>query len=79
MLSQTKIVKYAETWSGIKNQIKAISSGELGEYGKDYMKIKFNSDDDLPVNKQLKFINLTIIVRAVFEENGSYYPQILLD
>ena len=43
------------------------------------MKIKFNSDDDLPLNKQLKFINLTIIVRTVFEEYGKYYPQIFLD
>ena len=43
------------------------------------MKIKFNSDDDLPFNKQLKFINLTIIVRTVFEEDGKYYPQIFLD
>ena len=39
------------------------------------MKIKFNSDDDLPLNKQLKFINLTIIV----EEYDQYYPQIFLD
>ena len=70
--------KYAEIWSGINKQIKAINSGESGEYGNDYIKIKFNSDDDLPLNKQLKFINLTMIVRSVFEENGSLYPQILL-
>ena len=43
------------------------------------MKIKFSSNDDLPLNKQLKFINLTIIVRSVFEENGSLYPQLFLD
>ena len=43
------------------------------------MKRKFNSDDDLPLNEQLKFINLTIIVRTVFEEDGKYYPQIFLD
>ena len=43
------------------------------------MKIKFNSDDGLPLNKQVKFINLTIIVTDVFEENGKYYPQIFLD
>ena len=35
--------KYAEIWSGIKDQIKAMNNGKLGEYGKDYMKIKFNS------------------------------------
>ena len=58
--------------------MKAMNNSKLGEYGKDYMKIKFNSDDDMPLNKQLKFINLTIIVRTVFEEDGKYYPQIFL-
>ena len=36
------------------------------------MKIKFNSYDDLPLNKSLKLYNLTIIVRSVFEEDGKY-------
>ena len=71
--------KYGEIWSGIKNKIKAINSGKSAEYGKYYVKIKFSSDDDLPLNKQLKFLNLTIIVRSVFEDNGKYYPQIFLD
>ena len=43
------------------------------------MKIKFNSDDDLPLNKILKLHMLAIIVRSVFEEDGKYYPQIFLD
>ena len=43
------------------------------------MKIKFNSDNDLPLNKILKLHNLMIIVRSVFEEDGIYYPQIFLD
>ena len=43
------------------------------------MKIKFNSDNEFPWNKQLKFINLTIIVRTGFEVDGKYYPQIFLD
>ena len=43
------------------------------------MKIKFNRNYDLPLNKQLKFLNLTIIVRNVFEEDGKYYPQTFLD
>ena len=71
--------KYAEICRGIKDQIKAMNNGKSGEYGKDYMKIKFNSEDDLPLNKQLKFINLTIIVRIIFEEDGEYSPQIFLD
>ena len=43
------------------------------------MKIKFNSDADLPVNKQLKFLSITIIVRTVFEEDGKYYSKMFLD
>ena len=36
------------------------------EYKKDYMRIRFNSDDDLPLNKIVKLRMLTIIVRSVF-------------
>ena len=43
------------------------------------MKIKFNSDDDLPLNKPLKFHEMTIIIRSVFEEGGKLYPQFFLD
>ena len=43
------------------------------------MKIKLNSDDELPLNKMLKLHMLTIIVRSVFEEDGNHYPKIFLD
>ena len=49
------------------------------DYEKDYMKIKFNSDDDLPLNKSLKFTLMTISIRCIFEENGKLYPQVFLD
>ena len=42
------------------------------------MKFKFNSDDDLPLNNQLKFYNMTITIRSVFEEDGKRYPQVFL-
>ena len=71
--------KYAEVWSGIKDQIEKISNGKLEEYEGDYIKIKFNSDDNLPLDKQLKFLGETIIVRRAFEEDGKYYPQVFLD
>ena len=70
--------KYTEIWDGIKRLIKKLN-GKPSEYGIDFMKIKFNSDDNLPLNKKLKLHNLTIIVRAVFEENDKYYPQIFLE
>ena len=46
---------------------------------KDYMKIKFNSADDLPLNKPLKFHNMTITITSVFEENGKLYVQTSVD
>ena len=49
------------------------------EYRKDFVKINFNSDDKLPLNKTLKLHNLTVIVRSVFEKDGGkYYPQVSL-
>ena len=71
--------KYADVWGGIKNKIKAINGGEENDYGKDYIKIKFNSDDELPLNKPLKFHAMTIIIRSVFEEDGKLYTQHSLD
>ena len=51
----------------------------MGGYGRDFIKIKFNSDDNLLLNKTLKFHNMTVIVRSVFEEDGKYHPQVFLD
>ena len=43
------------------------------------MKIKFNSDDNIPLNKPLKFHNMTVTIRCVFTEGGKLYPQVFLD
>ena len=71
--------KYTKLWDEIKYHIQTINSVKSGEYEKDYMRIKFNSDDDLPLNKILTLHMLTIIVRSAFEEDDKYYPQIFLD
>ena len=42
------------------------------------MKIKFNSYENLPLNKILKLHSMTIIIRSVFQEDGKYYPQVFL-
>ena len=65
--------------SGIKSCIEKINNNRSRKYEKDYTKIKFNSDDKLPLNKQLKFLSVTIVIRSVFEEDGKYYPQAFLD
>ena len=59
--------KYTELWDGIKSLIEKINN-KPGKYGKDYMKIKFNSDNNWPLNKLLTLHMLTVIVRSVFQE-----------
>ena len=70
--------KYNDVFNGIRDKITEVNSNEC-DYEKDYTKIKFNSDDDLPLNKSLKFTLMTITIRCVFEEDGKLYPQVFLD
>ena len=49
------------------------------DYDEQYMKIKFNSDDELPLNKTIESPTITIAVRAVFQENNKNYPQVSFD
>ena len=71
--------KYAHVWDGNRYKIKTINGGKEYDYRKDYMKIKFGFDDDLPLNKPLKFLAMTIFIRSVFEEDGKLYPQVFLN
>ena len=75
--------KYTELRDKIKNLIQCNSIEKINdkpsEYGKDFMKIKFNSGFNLSLNKILKLHNLTIIVRPVFQEDKRYYPQSFSD
>ena len=70
---------HTELWDKIKNEIETINGGKNGECGKDFMKIKFNTDDNLPLNKPLKLHLFTIIVRCIFGEDGKFYQQLYLD
>ena len=79
MKTKKYLKKYADVWDEIKNKIKVTNGDKQNDYGKDYMKIKFNSDDDLLLNKLLKFHLMTIIIRCVFSEDGKFYPQLFLD
>ena len=68
-----------EVWEGVKKEIETINGGKKIEYGKDLKKIRFESNDDLPLNKPIKICLLTIIVRSVFSEDGKFYSQLFLD
>ena len=59
--------RYDDVFNGIMSKIKEIDDDWL-EYSKDYMKIRFSSDDNLPLNKPLKFYQMTVTIRYVFSE-----------
>ena len=72
------IDKYEEVFSKIKSEIETISGGEKVFYEK-HVKIGVNTDDDIPMNKQIKFPTLTMIIRSVFQNGKKLYEQVYLD
>ena len=73
------IEKYDEVFYGIKKEIETINGGRELFYEKNYARIGVNTDDDVPLDKPLKFLTLTIIINCVFQEDEKLYPQIYLD
>ena len=49
------------------------------EYEKDFKKIRLESNNDLPLNKPIKLLLLTIIIKCVFSEDNKFFPQLFLD
>ena len=77
--SKEVLTKYTELWDRIKTEIETINGGKEGKYDKGFMKIKFETDDNLPLNKPLKLRILTIFVRSVFKEDDKLCPKLYLD
>ena len=73
--SKEKIKKYEELCSKIRVLTRSMSKNSY-DYHEKYMKIKFNSDDELSLHKIIEIPTMTIVVRAIFYENSKYYPQI---
>ena len=73
-----KIKKYGELWIKIRDLIRSVTKKSY-DYDEKYMKIKFDSDDELPLNKTIEIPVMVIVVRAIFYENNKYYPQGFLD
>ena len=70
--------RYDDVFHKIMDKIKKIDDDWL-EYTKDYIKIRFGSDDNLPLKKLLKFHNMNVTIRCVFSEDNKLYPQEFLD
>ena len=62
----------------IKNKTENINDGKP-KYDKGFMKVIFDTDDELPLNKLLNLHMLTIIVRSAFKDEGKFYLQVYLD
>ena len=71
--SKKKLKKYGELWSEIGDLVRSITKNSV-DFDEKYMKIVFDSDDNLPLNKTIEIPIVTIVVRAVFYENNQYYP-----
>ena len=63
--SKEKTKKYEELWSKIRDLIRSITKNS-DDYDEKYMKIKFTSDEELPLNKTTEIPTITIVVRAIF-------------
>ena len=70
--SKEIINKYEKLWSKIRDLIMLITTNS-NDYNKKYTKIKFNSDDELPLNKLIEIPSTILVVRAGFYENNKYY------
>ena len=74
MKKQRSIKKCRELWDGIRNKIEIINDGDYNfvesKYGKSFAKIKFDTNDDSPLNTALSLHMLTIIVRSVREDEN---------
>ena len=75
--NQSMLGIYKELWDEIKEQIELITDSEV-KYSKDFMKIKFKTNDDLPLNRLINIPVCVVIISSIFKENDKYYPQILL-
>ena len=69
---------FSNIWKSIRATIEE-NTGGIVQYDKDDMKIKFESNDNLPTDNIVKMHQVTIIIRSVFAQNRKFYPQLFLD
>ena len=76
--SKEKIKKYEGLWSKIRNIIRQITK-DSHDYDEKYMRIKLNSNDELPLNKTIEICSMKIVARSFFLANKKYDPQVFLN
>ena len=78
LISDDVFKKLVDIFESIKNII-AEKTWDAVDYDKDYMKIKFERNNIFPKGKDVNVCMATIIIRAIFAQDGKYYPQLFLD
>ena len=72
--------KYQEVFNRIKEIIKKINDyNQPIKYDDNYMKIKLNTDDNIPLNKIIYFPTITLVIRSITKKDDKCYPQLFLD
>ena len=72
-----RIKKYEESWRKIRELIRSVTKN-ADDYDEKHMKIRFSSDNKLPLNKTIETPTMTIVVRVVFHENNKIYNKSFL-
>ena len=78
MVTLKKLKERVKLWSKIRDLIRPTTKN-TDDYDEKYMKIKFDLDDELPLNKTIEIRSMIIVVRAVFHGNNKYYLHVFLD
>ena len=70
--------KFAKIWKSIRAKTEE-NTGGIVQHDKNYMRIKFESNDNLSTDNIVNMHLVTIIIRSAFAQNGKFYPQLFLD
>ena len=70
--------KLSDIFKSIRDKITEKALDTI-EYDEDYVKIRFDSNNILPVDKDVNIHLATIVIRAIFAQDGKYYPRLFLD
>ena len=76
--NKVMLKNYIELWDEIKEQIELIASDEVTKYSKNFVKMKFKTNDSLPLNKIINIPVCIVIVSSIFKKDNEYHPQVLL-
>ena len=76
--NKSMLKNYVELWNEIKEQTELITGDKVIKYSKDFMKIRFKTNGDLPLNKIINIPACVVIVSSIFKEGNEYHPQVLL-